>query len=129
MRPKLAAPWAWCALSVAAIVLPLWVGAPRAANAQSKKKNPSTRQVSRCVHYSQKTTDTGLDVRLDSGCEMDLQCSVSWVLRCEGAAAPKHQAQAFPLLAGSVGAVSASSADCGDAGWAIQNVRWSCKAD
>lgn len=128
MRPKLPASWARCALSAAAIALPLWVGAPRAAIAQSKQKNPSARQVSKCVKYSQKTTDDGVDIRLDSSCEMDLDCSVSWVLRCEGGKAPKHQAEAFPLLAGTAGAVSASSADCGDAGWAIQKVRWSCKA-
>lgn len=130
MRPKLPASWAWCALSAAAIALPLWVGAPRTAIAQNKNQNKSSsaRQVSKCVKYSQETTDDGVDIRLDSSCEMDLDCSVSWVLRCEGAKASKHRASAFPLLAGTAGAVSASSADCGDAGWAIRKVRWSCKA-
>jgi hypothetical protein len=97
------------------------------ANAQSKKKVEARRDVSRCVKYVQRQKDDGLDLNLDSSCDMDLACSVSWVLSCEGSA-DRNEASAFELLAGTAYGVSASAGVCGDSGWSIKRVRWSCKA-
>lgn len=98
-----------------------------AGSADAQKKVEAKRDVSRCVAYQQKQRDSGLELNLDSSCEMDLQCSISWVLSCEGSA-DRNEASAFELMAGTAYGVSASAGACGERGWAIKRVRWSCRA-
>ncbi|HUH04130.1 MAG TPA: hypothetical protein VML75_19165 [Kofleriaceae bacterium] len=103
-----------------------WIAAP-AGSADAQRKVEAKRDVSRCVSYQQKQRDDGLDLNLDSSCEMDLRCSMSWVLSCQGKA-DLNEASAFELMAGTAYGVTASAGACGERGWSIKRVRWSCKA-
>jgi hypothetical protein len=119
MRRNRLASWVTSVLSCAAFAAVI-------ASVGDASADDSTR-VSKCVKYQQTQKETAIEVRLTSSCSIDLACSVTWKLACEGKE-PTHEAKAFPLLAGDVGQVTASAARCGDAGWAIRGVRWSCKA-
>lgn len=81
----------------------------------------------RCVKYDQKTRDSSIDVSLTSSCKVDLECSVSWTLTC-GGSKDKHKAgKVFPLIAGDTAVATASAAQCGEEGWSIRAIKWSCR--
>jgi hypothetical protein len=98
------------------------------AGAQPKKP-PATVNVGECVRYRQDQDDGGIGFTLRSSCSADLDCSISWNLRCDGdpAGGKRQGAQTFFLAAGSTGAAYASADACGDKGWSISQVRWSCR--
>jgi hypothetical protein len=117
MRARTKAAWAGSALAVALFAV-------TSASAEPKQVN-----VSECVKYSQHQDDGGMDFGLKSSCAADLECSISWMLRCDGDAADqkRQEARAFMLPSGQTGSAYASADACGEKGWSITRVRWSCK--
>ncbi len=105
-------------------------GSGSGAEAQSRRrKKKRTISVSRCVKYTQAKTTDGISVQLDNRCGIELTCGVTWVLRC--AANPKqphHAGDSFPLAKSAAHLSEATSSVCGDDGWEIANIRWSCRA-
>lgn len=118
MRPNRQAPWVICALATTMLM----ISAGTLAAGDDKKV-----QVNECVAYDQDDLDDGLSIRLTSSCPVDLRCEVSWKLSCEGARA-KKTTSAFGLIADTSHKVEASAAACGNAGWAINDVAWACRA-
>jgi hypothetical protein len=113
MRSIRMAPWAICALLMAT------------AGTLSADKKVS---VNECVDYSQDDTDDGLSIRLASSCQVDLRCEVRWSLTCEGDK-PKKDVSAFALIADTSHKVNVSAASCGELGWQIDRVAWSCRPE
>jgi hypothetical protein len=117
MRPRTKAAWAGPALAIA-------------LSAAVSAAEPKPVNVSECVRYSQKQHDGGMDFMLKSTCAVHLECSISWVLRCDGDAADqkRHEASVFVLPAGQAGAAHGSADACGEKGWSISRVRWTCRS-
>ncbi len=103
------------------------VAAPRARGkvAESDKKKIA---IQRCVDYSQDLDDDGMQLHLRNRCGIDLQCTASWEVVCQGedATATHKGASAFGLADQSSNGAYVSAARCGEEGWRIRKVRWSC---
>lgn len=130
MRTRRRATWIGSALTFALFTAIHLASGP--AEAQPKKKpkkapKESTVNVGECVDFDQQQDDGGIHFNLRSTCTADLECNVSWALRCDGDANRRQEARAFVLSAGSAGGAYASAADCGDRGWSIAQVKWSCR--
>jgi len=133
MRTRTRATWIGSALALALATTSIAPGA-RTAAAEPKapaKPRPKPDQVSvtACVKYAQRQDDGGINLSLRSACTADLECSISWALRCEGDAADqkRQEARAFTLMAGQTGGAYAAADACGDKGWTISAVHWSCR--
>ena len=128
-------PWVgrvWSApLLVALITVLLMSDRDAAAQQKSKKKTNRSVDVASCVTCRQDDADDGVDFHLDSNCEVALDCSVTWTLRCqtrEGKKGKKaHDGVAFALEPNASHLASASPQSCGEDGWIIDDVIWSCR--
>lgn len=123
-------PWAICAWVLVSVHSSdteiAHVGVPDAA-AQSKKKKKKT-PVSRCVSFSQdQTRDNAISMTLKNRCDVDLSCSVSWTLRCDGDDGKRKEREVFTLLDDSSYTTDATADVCGEDGWAISDVSWACQ--
>jgi hypothetical protein len=116
MRPNRQAPWVICALAATLLI------ATAGTLSADDKKVP----VNECVAYDQDDLDDGLSIRLASSCQVDLRCEIRWSLTCEGDK-PKKEVSVFGLIADTSHKVEASAAACGEAGWQIDGVSWSCR--
>ena len=99
------------------------------ATAQSKGKNKRRINVSRCVKYTQARIKEGISVHLENRCGIELSCGVTWVVRCQSTPKlPHHAGDSFVLAKAASHLSEATSAACGDDGWEIDRIRWSCRA-
>lgn len=108
-----------CALATSACALAIAGTDARAGD----RKN-----VARCVSYSQSTKETSIEVRLTSTCDIDLECSVSWTLTCGGSRDRHRSAKVLSLVAGATEVVHARATRCGDQGWSIRAIKWTCRS-
>lgn len=103
------------------------------AAAQSKKKVKKKTPVSVCAHFDQvDKDDDGVDLVVANRCDIKLSCSVSWTLTCAPASARASRTQhasAFELEVGSDQRTLASPAACGNDGWVLDDVSWSCRPE
>jgi hypothetical protein len=136
-RTHARAPWvgcAWFLVSALAIVLSLAAVGDDDAAAQSKSKKKKikkrTEDVSSCVTFGQSDAGDAVNFRFVSTCEAPLSCGVTWTLQCESwegkKTAKTHDGVAFELESNASYLATASPATCGDDGWAIDDVSWSC---
>jgi hypothetical protein len=111
---------------VLATVLSATAGAQPKKKAKVKKKVP----VSTCAHFDQvDKDDSGVDLVVANRCEIKLACSVAWTLKCvprTGRGASSPNAAAFELETGADQSTLASPTECGNDGWVIDDVTWSC---
>jgi hypothetical protein len=110
--------------------LAIGLSAVAAAQPKKPKKEPPQVNVGECVRYSQDQDDGGISFVLKSTCQADLECSISWVLRCDGDGADQKRqgARTFFLGTGQSDGARGSADECGDKGWSIGKVRWSCRS-
>jgi len=130
MRTRSRATWIGSALALTLFTVMHLAPAGSAAAQPRKAKPPkkeATVNVGECVRFDQDQDDAGIQFTLRSKCTGDLECSVSWALRCDGDEHKRQEARAFVLSAGSNGGAYASADACGDRGWSIGQVRWSCR--
>lgn len=104
------------------------------AAAQSKKKKVKKKTpVSVCAHFDQvDKEDDGVDLVVANRCDIKLACSVSWTLTCAPETAKVSRSQhaaAFELEVGSDQSTVASPAVCGNDGWVLDDVTWSCRPE
>ena len=124
MRSRNGARWASCALALTSIV----VAAPASADKQVKKAKGS---IAECASFDQKDSgDTTVDFTVTNSCTVTVECTVTWSLTC-APDSPKHRSKksegaSFTLATSEVKTTTASADRCGDAGWAIDDVSWSC---
>ncbi len=100
--------------------------AQKRADSDSAKKK---RAIRRCVDYRQEQRDDGLRIRLRNDCGFELSCTVSWRVRCDEDEPETQRRKAETLLIdeGVTDGVYASAAACGDDGWRVSSVRWTCR--
>lgn len=108
----------------------LAIGATAGAGDLSAKTPKKT--IARCVKYSQtKGSDKqSVKVGLRNRCRYAVSCTVEWSVTCDDDAddAPaREQARTVDLDRGNREIISASAAVCGDAGWAVDDIRWTCE--
>ena len=117
--------WAACALALAVVPV-LATAQPRTPH----KKKPRA-SVATCALFDQvDREDEAVDLVIDNRCDAKLACSVSWTLACApGSRRAQRFARSttFELDAGAEQATTASAAECGDDGWVIDDVVWSCR--
>ena len=122
MRSRSWTRWASCALALT-LSIPAFADAPRARKG-----------VTECTSYEQ--ADSGEDkveLTLHNSCTVPLSCSLSWRVVCAPNSAKRRSTHAgatkLALVEGQTASTLASASECGDDGWSIDNIQWSCKPD
>jgi len=129
-RPIRRARWARCALALLALV-----AITQPAFAEPKKRGKKTKvkktPVSLCASFDQvDKDDAGVDLVVGNQCDVGLTCAVSWTLTCTprtGRATHNPARASFALDTGGSQSTLASTAQCGNDGWVIDDVSWSCQ--
>lgn len=103
------------------------------ALADQKKKKPRVKprvSVAECTTFEQvDREDDSFDLVIASTCEVPVACSVSWTLVCSPGTRKSRRSQhgeAFTLTAAQSQTTNASAGTCGNDGWVIDDVIWSC---
>jgi hypothetical protein len=116
-----------CVLSLAVL------SSPAVAGPKKGGKKASKVSVASCTTFDQiDHEDAGLDLVVANRCEIKLACSVSWTLTCQPAAGRSRKSQhgqAFSLATDTSETTSVSAETCGNDGWAIDDVSWSCQPE
>lgn len=117
----------WVALGAALVTGAL---APTPVSMAQGEK-PRHQRVSRCVKYSQTMggDKQSVDIGLANRCRFAVSCTVEWRVSCDsdGAGAAGEAAQSLELGKGDRQTINASAARCGDDGWEVQDIRWTCE--
>lgn len=131
MRPtsKIGARGVLCALALAMLVSPAVAGPKKA-----KGKKAKVASVAACTSFDQLDRDgeDGVDLVVSSTCDVKLSCSVSWELTCKpavGKSRKSNHGEAFSLATSASETTTASAGVCGNDGWVIDDVTWSCQPD
>ncbi len=123
-KPSSWARWAACALVLAV------VAQPALADKRKKKVKPRP-SIAACTSFEQvDRIDDSVDLVIANSCEIAVSCSVSWTVTCapESKRIHRHQrGQAFALASMASQSANASAAVCGNDGWVIDDVVWSCQ--
>jgi hypothetical protein len=116
-----------CARALLAVACLLAVSAaPTIASAERRKGS-----VAACTSFSQADRDDDLvEFTIASTCTVPLACKLSWKLTCAPESRKRRRAlpasASFRIEASSSEVRTASAAACGDDGWVIDHVQWSC---
>ena len=121
MRSALWARWATCALAIS-------IGIPAfPAFGGDKRKS-----LADCTSFDQADKgDDGVQFTIHNTCTIPVDCAITWNLVC---APDSHKRRAvhantskLSLTVGGAESADATTSTCGDAGWTIQDVQWSCQ--
>ncbi len=124
MRSARGARWAGCALAITAVCASM---SARADKHVKKAKG----SVADCASFDQKDSgDDAVDFTITNSCTIDVECSVTWSLTCAPDApkrrSKKFEGASFTLASTEARTTTASASRCGDDGWSIDDVSWSC---
>ncbi len=118
MRSVSWARWATCALAISITV-------PAAAD-HSKKT------LADCTAFAQNEKgEAALELTIHNTCTVPVDCTISWRVVC--APDSKKRRAVHPgssklsLTEGAASSAEASAAVCGDDGWSIEAIEWSCQ--
>jgi len=111
--------WATCALAIS-------ICAPAAVADRTPKS------LSDCTSFDQQDKgDDKVAFTIHNTCTIPVDCSISWRLVCAPESKKRralHVGGAKLALANSsMQTAEASAAICGDAGWSLDNIAWSCQ--
>jgi hypothetical protein len=92
----------------------------------------SPRSVAACTSFDQtEKDDAKVEFTIHNTCSIPLDCSVSWRVVCapdsKKRRAAHPNAAKFALIQGAADSALASAVVCGDDGWTIDSVQWSCQ--
>jgi len=115
--------WATCALAISIAVPSLY---------QSSARADRKRSLSDCTFFDQadKDDDT-VEFTIKNSCTIPVDCSMSWRVVC--APESKKRRNVHPssmkvtLESGTSDSKQASATLCGDDGWKIDSISWSCQ--
>jgi len=110
--------WATCALAVSICVPAL---------ADRAKKS-----LADCTTFDQEDKgDSGVSFTLHNRCSVPVDCSITWQLVCAPESHKRRSVHAntakLALTEGAARSTDASAAACGDAGWSLEDIQWSCQ--
>jgi hypothetical protein len=121
MRTTRRARWALFALALSLVI-------PTQLATADKKK----RSVDDCTSFDQKDRDDeeGVDFSIQNSCSMPVACSLQWTVTCAPESkkrkSRKRDSHSFQLDASNGITLTASTARCGDDGWQVDDISWSC---
>ena len=123
----------WTRGVIATVALAV-VSTTAAAGPKTGHRKPRTvKAIAACTSFDQvDREDDGVDLVVANRCEIKLACSVSWSLTCRPAVGKSKKSQhgeAFALSTDAVQTTSATPTACGNDGWVIDDVTWSCQPD
>ena len=123
MRSPKGARWVGSALALVSLV----VSSPINADTAKKKKLA----VSDCATFDQKDSgEATVDFTVDNSCSIAVECTVTWSVTCAPDSrkrrSKKFEGASFTLAATEVKTTTATADRCGDDGWSIDDVSWSC---
>jgi hypothetical protein len=115
-------------LALAGLGLSLALAAETAA-APRGKRSARDQVITGCPAYRQTRVGTeGLRFELRNTCGFPVACTLTWSVRCRGAAAsPGERSAQLDLAVGAADSAFASGSACGPDGWDIGDIRWSCQ--
>jgi len=129
--------WATLALALS-IALPVQLVAADDAAADDKpaagtaKKKRERRSISECTSFDQRDREDedGVDFMVNNSCSVPVACSMRWTVTCAPESkkrrSRKSDSHTFSLDASNGITVTASTTRCGDDGWSIDDISWSC---
>jgi hypothetical protein len=114
--------WAACALAIT-----ICVPAAVALADRGTKKS-----VADCTSFGQQDKDEDkVQFTISSSCTVPLDCAISWRVICAPESKKRRAvhpgAAKFGLTNGGSQTAEASAATCGDDGWSIDSISWSCQ--
>jgi hypothetical protein len=122
--------WATLALALTIAVPAIAdVGTSDTASPDGKKKK---RSISECTSFDQRDRDTedGVDFTINNSCTVPVACSMRWTVTCAPQSkkrrSRKSDSHAFQLAADAGIKLTASAERCGDDGWSVDDISWSC---
>lgn len=123
---KKSARWAGSALALASLLVSSTVAADKDKHVKKSKGS-----VADCASFAQKDAgDDAVDFTITNACTIDVECSVTWSLTCAPDSpkrrSKKSEGASFVLATTEARTSTASASRCGDDGWAIDDVSWSC---
>jgi len=86
--------------------------------------------VAECLQVAPEAAATGMSLQVHNSCDFDVQCELTWRVRCDGDAsdaAPRNSSVAVRLMSAAKKQLFASGEACGDKIWEITDESWSCK--
>jgi hypothetical protein len=121
MRASLAARWATCAFALT-LCLP-------AVTAYADK---TPKSLATCTSFDQADKgDDAVAFTLHNTCTVPVDCEVTWRVVCAPDSKKRRSAHAgsakLNLPQGSSDTTDASASICGDEGWSIDSIEWSCQ--
>ncbi len=117
--------WTRGATYALALSLCLPLALPTVAAAESKKS------LAACTSFAQadKGDDT-VQFTVHNTCSVPVDCSITWRLVCAPESKKRRASHAgaarLSLASNSLQTADASAATCGDDGWSIEAISWSC---
>ncbi len=117
MRSTKWARWATCALALSICVPAL---------AEHNKS------LSDCTSFAQaEKGDTSLELTIQNKCTVPVDCTISWRVVCAPDSKKRRAvhpgASKLALVEGAASSAEASASVCGDDGWTIEAIEWSCQ--
>jgi hypothetical protein len=117
MRSARWARWATCALAIS-------ITMPALADHQ--------RSLSSCTSFDQNDKgDSAVELTIHNKCTIPVDCTISWRVVCAPDSKKRRaihpSASKLSLVEGGASSAEASAAMCGDDGWAIEGIEWSCQ--
>lgn len=111
--------WATCALALSICV-------PVAMADRTK------RSINECALFGQEDKgDDKVEFTINNTCSMPVDCSISWRVVCAPDSKKRRASHAgaakLSLANGASQTAAASAAVCGDDGWSIDSIAWSCQ--
>jgi hypothetical protein len=90
------------------------------------------KSISTCTSFSQEDKgDDKVQFTIQNSCTVPVDCSLSWRVVCAPESKKRRAVHAgaakFALPNSSMQSAEASAAMCGDAGWSIDSISWSCQ--
>ena len=91
-----------------------------------------TKSIADCTSFGQQDKgDDKVEFTIQSSCTVPVDCSITWRVVCAPESKKRRAVHAgaakLALLNAGAQTAEASAAMCGDAGWAIDNISWSCQ--
>lgn len=111
--------WATCALAIS-ICVPVALA------------DRGTKSIGECTSFGQEDKgDDKVQFTIHNSCTVPVDCAITWRVVCAPESKKRRAAHAgaakFALTNNSAQSAEASASVCGDAGWSIDSISWSCQ--
>jgi hypothetical protein len=102
----------------------------RSADKPAKGPVQKLASVNACMKYRQQklVEDGGLRMELRNCCHGPVKCAISWEVRCDRASKGDAKSADLEIAAGTTESAYGYGNECGNDGWRISSVRWTCES-